>query len=63
MSFLEDPEVVIVIAFTVFVALLLYLRVHKLLAKALDDRSDRIREELDERSPAPTPRRLPPRPA
>ena len=48
MSFLEDPEIVLMIAFTIFVALLLYLRVHKLITKALDDRSDRIREELDE---------------
>jgi F-type H+-transporting ATPase subunit b len=48
MSLLNDPEFVLIIAFAIFVALLLYLRVHKLIAKALDDRADRIRRELDE---------------
>ena len=38
MSFLYDSEIVLAIAFTIFVALLLYLRAHKLIAKALDDR-------------------------
>jgi F-type H+-transporting ATPase subunit b len=36
------------IAFVVFVLILLYYQVPKLIAKALDDRSEAIRKELDE---------------
>jgi len=48
MSLLHDSHFVVGIAFVLFIALLAYLGVHKLLGKALDDRADRIRAELDE---------------
>ncbi|GMG85468.1 F0F1 ATP synthase subunit B [Paralimibaculum aggregatum] len=48
MEFLYDSNVVVTISFTVFVGILAYVGVHKLLLKALDDRADRIRRELDE---------------
>ena len=43
-----EPETWVAIAFIVFVGVLGYLGVHKLVVKALDDRSDRIKAELDE---------------
>ena len=45
-----EPETWIALAFCLFVAGLGYLGVHKFVLKALDDRSDRIRAELDEAS-------------
>jgi len=48
MSFLSNPEIVVTISFLLFFGLLAYLKVHKLLAKMLDDRAGRIRQELDE---------------
>ncbi len=45
---LEDAEVWVTLAFVVFLGLLGYVGVHKSLAKALDDRSARIKAELDE---------------
>ena len=48
MSLLYDSHFVVGISFFLFFGLLAYLRVHKLLAGKLDDRADRIREELDE---------------
>jgi F-type H+-transporting ATPase subunit b len=38
----------VAVAFFVFLGILLYYRVPKLIAKALDDRADAIRRELDE---------------
>ncbi|MGB7256653.1 MAG: ATP F0F1 synthase subunit B [Pseudolabrys sp.] len=43
-----EPETWVAIAFLVFVGVLGYLGVHKLVVKALDDRSNRIKAELDE---------------
>jgi F-type H+-transporting ATPase subunit b len=48
MSLLNDSHFVVALAFVLFLALLAYLRVHKLLAGKLDDRAKRIRGELDE---------------
>ena len=48
MSIFYDSYFVVGLAFFLFLALLAYLGVHRFLAKALDDRADRIRAELDE---------------
>ena len=48
MSLLQDSHFVVGISFFLFFGLLAYLGVHKFLAGALDQRADRIREELDE---------------
>ena len=48
MSLLNDSHFVVGLSFFLFLGLLAYLGVHKLLASKLDERSDRIREELDE---------------
>jgi F-type H+-transporting ATPase subunit b len=45
---LLEPETWVAIGFVVFVGGLGYIGVHKMLAKALDDRSDRIKAEIDE---------------
>ena len=44
----NEPEFWVAVAFVIFVAGLGYLGVHKMIAKSLDDRADRIRAELDE---------------
>jgi F-type H+-transporting ATPase subunit b len=46
----SDPEVWVALAFIVFVAGMGYLGAHKYVLKALDDRSERIKAELDEAS-------------
>ena len=43
-----EAEVWVAFAFIIFLGLLAYIGVHRTLAKALDDRSARIRAELDE---------------
>jgi len=48
MSLLNDSHFVVGLSFFLFFGLLAYLGVHKLLMAKLDERSDRIREELDE---------------
>ncbi len=48
MSLLQDSHFVVGISFFLFFGLLAYLGVHKFLGRALDQRADRIREELDE---------------
>lgn len=48
MEFLYDSNVVVTISFTLFIAILLYVGVHKFIIKSLDDRADRIKRELDE---------------
>ena len=48
MEFFKEPENWVAIAFVMFVGGLGYLGVHKMIAKSLDDRADRIRAELDE---------------
>ncbi|MGE0061051.1 MAG: ATP F0F1 synthase subunit B [Xanthobacteraceae bacterium] len=45
---LLEPETWVAIGFVVFVGGLGYIGVHKMLAKALDDRGNRIKAELDE---------------
>lgn len=46
--FFERPETWVGIAFFIFVGILLYLGVPRMIGKALDDRADAIRKELDE---------------
>src|SRR5215471_6829513 len=48
MEFLQDPETWVAIAFVLFVGVLGYLGVHKMMMKSLDNRSARIQAELDE---------------
>ena len=48
MEFLNDTDIVVTIAFLVFLGLLLYLGVPKMIGKMLDDRADRIRSEIDD---------------
>ncbi len=45
---LKEPETWVAIGFVIFVGVLVYFRIHKTLGKALDDRADRIKAELDE---------------
>jgi F-type H+-transporting ATPase subunit b len=45
---LEDAEVWVTLAFVVFVGVLVYVGVPKLVTKALDERAARIKAELDE---------------
>ena len=44
----NEPEFWVAVAFVIFVAGLGYLGVHRMITKSLDDRSDRIKAELDE---------------
>jgi len=48
MSLLNDSHFVVGLSFFLFLGLLAYLGVHKLLAGKLDERADRIRADLDE---------------
>ena len=48
MEILLDAETWVALAFLVFLGLLGYFGVHKMLVKSLDDRSARIKAELDE---------------
>jgi F-type H+-transporting ATPase subunit b len=43
-----DPETWVAIAFVIFVGGLGYIGAHRMITKALDDRADRIKAELDE---------------
>jgi F-type H+-transporting ATPase subunit b len=45
---LDDAETWVALAFVVFLGLLGYLGVHRIVAKSLDDRAARIKAELDE---------------
>lgn len=45
---LEDAEIWVTLAFLVFLGLLGYVGVHRLVAKSLDERAARIKGELDE---------------
>jgi F-type H+-transporting ATPase subunit b len=42
------PEFWVAVSFVIFVAVLGYFGVHKLMVKGIDDRRDRIKAELDE---------------
>jgi F-type H+-transporting ATPase subunit b len=48
MELLHDPETWVAIAFVIFLGVLGYLGVHRMMIKVLDDRADRIKAELDE---------------
>ena len=48
MEILLDAETWVALAFLVFLGLLGYIGVHKMLVKSLDERAGRIRAELDE---------------
>jgi F-type H+-transporting ATPase subunit b len=48
MELLREPETWVAVAFVIFLGVLGYLGVHKMVSKALDDRAGRIRSELDE---------------
>jgi len=48
LNFLATPEAWVLIAFVIFVGLMIYIGVPKLITKSLDDRAARIRAELDE---------------
>ena len=45
---MSSPEFWVAVAFVIFVAVLGYFQVHKLLLKSIDARRDRIKAELDE---------------
>lgn len=47
-SIIDKPEFWVAVSFLLFVGVLLYYGVPALIGKALDDRADRIRQELDE---------------
>jgi F-type H+-transporting ATPase subunit b len=48
MDFLNNTEIVVGIGFVIFVAVLIYYRVPGMIARALDARAVRIKQELDE---------------
>jgi F-type H+-transporting ATPase subunit b len=48
MHLLADPETWVAIAFVILMGLFAYLGVHRMVLKALDNRSERIRSELAE---------------
>src|SRR5688572_4650259 len=45
---LATPELWVLVSFVLFLALLVYYKIPNTLAKALDDRADRIRADLEE---------------
>lgn len=48
MDFLNDTNIVVAIAFVIFVCILLYVGVPKIVGNLLDDRADKIKAEIDE---------------
>jgi F-type H+-transporting ATPase subunit b len=48
MELLHEPETWVAIAFVMFVGILGYVGVHRMIGKSLDERADRIKAELDE---------------
>jgi F-type H+-transporting ATPase subunit b len=48
LAFLSEPETWVAVAFLIFLGLLVYVGVPKLLTNALDDRARRVQAELDE---------------
>ena len=48
MEFLNNTDIVVAIAFVIFLCILLYVGVPKIVAKILDDRADKIKSEIDE---------------
>ena len=48
LAFLSEPETWVAVAFVIFVGILIYVGVPKLLTNALDDRARRVQAELDE---------------
>lgn len=47
-SFIDNPENWVVVSFLIFCGILVYFGVPQLIGKALDDRSEKIKKELDE---------------
>jgi F-type H+-transporting ATPase subunit b len=48
LNFLATPEAWVLIAFVIFIGVMIYIGVPKLITKSLDDRAGRIKTELDE---------------
>lgn len=48
MAFLNNTDYVVAIAFVIFIGILLYFKVPSMLGKMLDQRAERIRDDLDE---------------
>ena len=48
MEFLNNTDIVVAIAFVIFVAILLYVGVPKIVGNMLDARADKIKAEIDE---------------
>ena len=48
LEFLKDAEFWVAIAFALFVGVMIYFHVHTMIVKAIDERTDRIKRELDE---------------
>ncbi len=48
MEFLNNTDIVVAIAFVIFIGILLYVGVPKIVSKMLDDRADKIKGEIDE---------------
>ena len=48
MELIHDPEFWVLVAFVLAIALVVYLKVGDIVKKALDDRAEKIRSELDE---------------
>lgn len=48
MEWMTNPEYWVLVAFLIFVGILWKANAHGMIAKALDDRADQIRKELDE---------------
>jgi F-type H+-transporting ATPase subunit b len=48
LAFLSEPETWVAVAFVIFVGILIYVGVPKLLTNALDDRARRVQADLDE---------------
>ena len=48
MNMIKEPEFWVAVAFVLFIGVLIYVGAHKKITEALDDRSARIKAELDE---------------
>lgn len=48
MAFLNNTDIVVAIAFVVFIGILVYFKVPGMIGKMLDQRAERIRDDLDE---------------
>jgi len=48
MDFLNNTDIVVAISFVIFIGVLIYVGVPKIVSKMLDDRADKIKGEIDE---------------